>query len=236
MNTNASAEHASATPTLNSFYAGIYWWMFVAMLTSGFIGYVTLNTQVGREALQTLAGLGAGVVSILYLVVMVGVQMLAARVPAEMAKSVLILFASLNGFLLSTVAFAYSPQNLSIAFLTTAGLFGGLALYGKTTDKDLSGWGPAIFVGMIGAIIVSLLNVFLFQSSTFGVIISAAVVLIFSASIAYDTQRYKVLFAQSAHDPEALEKYTAVGALQMYISFVALFMNILNLLGIFNDD
>jgi FtsH-binding integral membrane protein len=105
-----------------------------------------------------------------------------------------------------------------------------LSLYGYTTKKDLSGWGTFLFMGLIGVIIASLVNLFL-QSSALQFAISVIGVLVFAGLTAYDTQRIKDVYFEIAGDATATAKAAIMGALNLYLDFINMFVMMLQLFG-----
>ena len=116
------------------------------------------------------------------------------------------------------------------AFFTTAAAFGGLALWGYTTKKDLSGFGTFLIMGLIGVIIASVVNIFM-QSSMMHFIISVAGLLVFAGLTAYDTQRLKHTYYALGGDQRSMAVATNYGALSLYLDFVNMFQFILALMG-----
>ena len=116
------------------------------------------------------------------------------------------------------------------AFLVTAVTFGAMSAFGMVTHRDLSGIGHFLYMALIGIIIASVVNMF-FASSGMYWLITYAGVLIFVGLTAYDTQRLKVLAAQSAGDGALAARYSVVGALMLYLDFINLFLLLLRLLG-----
>jgi len=115
-------------------------------------------------------------------------------------------------------------------FFITAASFGALSLWGYTTQRDLSGWGSFLIMGVFGIIIASLVNIFL-QSSMMQWIISVVGVLVFAGLTAYDTQRLKDEYVESAMVGDVLERSAIMGALTLYLDFLNLFTMLLSLLG-----
>ena len=141
-------------------------------------------------------------------------------------------FALLMGLSLSSIFLIYTGVSIAQTFLITAIAFAGLSLYGYTTKKDLSGWGTFLMMGLIGLIVAMVVNIFL-QSPAIMFAISAIGVLIFSGLTAYDTQRIKVTYLEHAHaaDEEWLGKAAIMGALNLYLDFINLFLFLLQFLG-----
>ncbi len=141
-------------------------------------------------------------------------------------------FAAVMGISISWIFLAFTDFSIVQTFLITSISFAGLSLWGYTTKKDISGWGSFLIMGLIGLIIASIVNIFL-ASSAIHFAISAIGVLIFAGLTAYDTQRIKndYLAHAQAMDSEWLAKSAILGALNLYLDFVNLFMFLLQFLG-----
>ena len=138
-------------------------------------------------------------------------------------------FAALMGASLSYIFLRYGGTSITRVFFISAAAFGALSLYGYTTKKDLSGWGTFLFMGLIGIVIASIVNIFL-ASSALQFAVSVIGVLIFSGLTAYDTQRIKEAYYEG-HGYETLGKLAIMGALSLYLDFINLFMSLLSLFG-----
>jgi FtsH-binding integral membrane protein len=157
---------------------------------------------------------------------------LAARVhsmQASTAQAVFWVYAALMGLSLSYIFVAYTGTSVARVFFVTAGAFAGLSLYGYTTKKDLSGMGTFLFMGVIGILIASVVNIFL-QSTGLQFAISVIGVLVFAGLTAYDTQRIKSIYYES-DGTEVAEKKAIMGALQLYLDFINMFVFLLHLFG-----
>jgi uncharacterized protein len=138
-------------------------------------------------------------------------------------------FAALMGASISSIFLVYTGESMARVFFITAASFGGLSLWGYTTSRDLSGWGSFLFMGLIGIIIASLVNLFI-GSTALQFAVSVIGVLIFSGLTAYDTQQIKELY--SVNDDGSVSGRKAVmGALRLYLDFINLFMLLLQLFG-----
>jgi uncharacterized protein len=136
---------------------------------------------------------------------------------------------ALMGVSLSLLLFRYTGASVARTFFITAASFGALSLYGYTTKRDLTAVGKFLFMGLIGLVLASLVNMF-FPSGTMSFIISVAGVLIFSGLIAYDTQKIKEQYAE-AWGRDVAEKAAIFGALSLYLDFVNLFQFLMSFLG-----
>ena len=150
-------------------------------------------------------------------------------------------FATAMGLSLSTIFITYTGSSIAMTFFATAGAFAGLSLWGYTTKKDISGWGSFLIMGVVGLIIASLLNAFLIGSPGLELAISALGVLIFAGLTAYDTQRLKSEYIAVQHasmtNPAIaaqypLQKMVILGALNLYLDFINMFLFLLRFLGV----
>ena len=142
------------------------------------------------------------------------------------AASVFLVFSLLNGLTLSAIFFVYTSAAIYQAFFTAAGMFGAMSIYGMVTKRDLTSWGSFFFMGLIGIIICSVVNIFL-RSSALGFAISVIGVFVFLGLTAYDTQKLKAY----ATAPELRENLAVYGALALYLDFINLFLMLLRLFG-----
>ena len=141
-------------------------------------------------------------------------------------------FAAVMGLSLSWIFVAFTGFSIAQVFLVTSIAFAGLSLWGYTTKKDISAWGSFLIMGVIGLIVASIINIFL-GSPMIMFAISVLGVLIFAGLTAYDTQKIKTTYiAHASHgDQEWLGKAAIMGALNLYLDFINMFMFLLQLLG-----
>lgn len=222
----------SQTTTLSGFFASIYSWMVAGLLISSFFAYIAQTTGI-MSAMIASPVLFYGT-SAIQLAILIGVQFAINKLPVELSRGLYFVYAALSGLTLSWIFTAYTTTSILGVFMISAGLFGGLAIWGYTTKKDLSGWRTALFAGMIGVFVSSLVNIFL-QNSVFDIIVSAAAILVFCGLTAYDNQAYKAIYHQNVHDNSSLKKFATLGALHMYVNFIMIFINILRFFGSSND-
>ena len=130
--------------------------------------------------------------------------------------------------MLFPIFMVYAPDSIAKTFFITAGVFGAMSIYGYSTSQDLTKWGSFLVMALIGLIIASLVNIFL-HSSTMDWIISGAGVLIFIGLTAWDTQTIKRM-AQAA-PAESTGKLATIGALNLYLDFINLFLYLLRFFG-----
>jgi FtsH-binding integral membrane protein len=154
------------------------------------------------------------------------------RMSAATAQLVFYAYAAVMGLSLSSIFLVYTGTSIAQTFVVTAIAFAGLSLYGYTTKKDLSGFGTFLMMGVIGIVVASIVNIFL-ASSALAFAVSVLGVLIFAGLTAYDTQKIKNTYIEHAQygDAEWLGKSAIMGALNLYLDFLNLFMFLLSFMG-----
>jgi FtsH-binding integral membrane protein len=140
------------------------------------------------------------------------------------------LYAALMGLSLGAIFMVYTHTSIVRVFFITAASFGALSLWGYTTQRDLSGFGSFLIMGLFGIIIAGLVNLFL-HSSAVQWVVSVIGVFVFAGLTAWDTQRLKNEYLYGAMDGDAAERSAILGALSLYLDFVNLFTLLLHLLG-----
>ncbi len=154
---------------------------------------------------------------------------MARRMSASSAATLFFVYAILNGLTLSVVFLIYTQASISTAFLVSAGTFGGMAVFGYVTKRDLTGVGSFMIMGLWGLILASVVNIFM-HSETIYWLTTFMGVLIFTALTAYDTQKIKEL-SDGNFDSQETHKTAIHGALILYLDFVNLFLYLIRLLG-----
>jgi uncharacterized protein len=211
------------------FMVRVYNWMTAGLGITGFMAFYISNSSAMMNII-----FGNPIMPIALIITQIGlVFWLATRVmqmSASKATGVFMLYAGLTGITFSAIFMAYTTASIFSTFLVTAGTFGAMSLYGYTTKKDLTSWGSFLFMGLIGIIIASLVNMFM-QSSMMHMIITYAGVLIFVGLTAYDTQKIKEMNILGNEGTEEDTKEAIRGALTLYLDFINLFLMLLRLMG-----
>ncbi len=138
-------------------------------------------------------------------------------------------YAALLGVSLSSIFLIYAHNSIAQVFFITAAMFGAVSLWGYTTKRDLTGFGPILFMGLIGIIIASIVNIFL-QSDALGWAVSVIGVVVFTGLTAYDTQKIKEMYDVN-DDGTVSGRKAIMGALTLYLDFINLFLMLLRLFG-----
>ncbi|CAN5474140.1 Bax inhibitor-1/YccA family protein [soil metagenome] len=202
-------------------------WMFVALLVSAGAAWAGLANE---RALAFVID-NYFMLAIVQLGVVIGLQVIINRISAVVGLGLLFVYAILTGATLAIIALAYTPASIATAFLGASAVFGAAALYGVVTKRDLTGLGGFIFVGLIGMIVVSMVNWFIgFEMISF--ILGVVGVVIFTALTAYEVQRINEGdFGRAG----SRDKASVIGALILYVSFIGIFISLLRIFGTGRD-
>ncbi len=225
-----TAQAAQIDEGLRAHMNKVYGLMAVAMVVTGGVAWAVGTNEA---MLATIFGSPLKwVVMFAPLVMVFAFGALINRLSVAAAQLFFYVYAAAVGLSLSFIFAVYTGTSIAQTFLVTAIAFAGLSLYGYTTKKDLSGMGTFLIMGLIGLIVASIVNIFL-ASSAMAFAISVIGVLIFAGLTAYDTQSIKNTYvAHAVHgDQEWLGKAAIMGALNLYLDFINMFMFLLNFMG-----
>jgi FtsH-binding integral membrane protein len=218
----------------------VYNYMAAAVALTGVVAWFTFNAAVTTDAAGAITGLTAFGQAIfsgpLMIVLMLGTLGLVFflsfridRLQFTTALTIFMVYAALLGVTLSSIFMVYTGASITRVFFISAASFGALSLWGYTTQRDLTGMGSFLIMGLFGLIIAMLVNIFL-KSSGLDFVISAAGVLIFAGLTAWDTQKIKEMYDVS-DDGTVSGRKAVMGALSLYLDFINLFLMLLRLVG-----
>lgn len=220
-------RNTAAVSLTNSVMRRVYFKMFLAMIVTA----VTSVFVAGNEAILTMI-FSNRMAPIVLLVLQVGVVLVLSgrihKLSTGAASLLFYLYSVLTGVTLSVILLVYTASSIAQTFFITAGVFAAMSVYGYFTGNDLSRFGSIMFMALIGLIVCSVVNIFL-KSSTMDWIISFAGVLIFIGLTAWDTQKIKQMTAYA--DASLAGKIATIGALNLYLDFVNLFLYLLRFFG-----
>ena len=240
--TAARQSGAVVDEGLRSYMLGVYNYMAGGVALSGLAAYLTVvaatggaTGAAGRAALTPFGQMlyTSPLKWVVMLAPLALVMFLSFRVYKMSVTATQLsfwLFAAAMGVSLSSLFLVFKIGSITQVFFVTAAAFAGLSLYGYTTKKDLSGWGSFLIMGVIGILIAGLVNIFL-QSSAMQFAISVLGTLIFAGLTAYDTQQIKDGYYQIAGDATLMAKGAIMGALNLYLDFINMFVSMLQLFG-----
>jgi hypothetical protein len=223
---NAAVPRADLDLGLRQYMLQVYNFMAAGLALTGFVAYGAVATGFYQQIAGTpliwlvmLAPLGA----LLFLSFRV------ERMSVGAAQATFWSYAALMGLSLAGIFLVFTGASIALVFFITAATFAAMSLYGYTTQRDLSQFGSFLFMGLIGIVLASLVNIFL-ASSALQFAISVIGVIVFTGLTAWDTQRIKEVYLES--DPgDVLTKKALMGALALYLDFINLFVMLLQLAG-----
>lgn len=209
----------------NTLVRQVYAWMGAGLAITAIMALVTLSSP---QLLQAIAGN-----RMIFFGLMIGQLALVFtlsgavnRLSEFSATAIFIAYSALNGVTLSILALVYTANSIASTFVITAGMFGAMSIYGYATKRDLTSWGSFLFMGLIGVVIASIVNIFV-GSSQVSWVISGLGVIVFTGLTAYDTWKIKELAAQGISG----RKPAILGALTLYLDFINLFIMLLRFTG-----
>ena len=209
----------------NTLIRQVYAWMGGGLLVTALMAMVTISSPAMLNAIfgnrLVFYGLILGELGLV-----VAISGAINRLSASAASLLFILYAALNGITMSVIFAVYTAESIGSTFVITAATFGTMSAFGYLTKRDLTGWGSFLFMGLIGVVIASLVNIFT-KSSAAAWIISAVGVIVFTGLTAYDTWKIKAMATSGAQG----RKPAILGALTLYLDFINLFLMLLRLLG-----
>ena len=223
---NYDRGYAEPTMSASDYMTRTYRWMACGLLITFAMAYLTATTSL------------IYLVDSLYLVLTIAelalVIVLSSRVQTMSvgaARATFFGYALLNGMVLSYYFLVFSASTLIMALLATSLYFGLMAVYGTTTHKDLTGWGPRLMMALIAMIITGFVGM-LFGFGCGGSVLYCGIgLVVFMLLTAYDTQKLRQIYAYYAGDAELAEKASIYGALTLYLDFINIFLYVVRLLG-----
>ena len=226
--TGTAVPHETAT-TEHAFLASVYAWMAAGLALTAVVALFTVSTPA---LLQLVLGNRMVFFALMIgqLGLVIGVTSAINRLSPATATGLFLLYAGLNGVTLSVILLAYTGASVAGTFFVSAGMFGTMSLYGAVTKRDLAAWGSFLFMGLIGVVIASLVNLFLRNDGLSWVMAMVGVV-VFTGLAAYDTNKLRALARQGFADESTERKGAIIGALALYLDFINLFLMMLRLFG-----
>ena len=214
----------------------VYNYMTLGLGLTGAVAFAVATVPALRELFYVMQGSAiVGVKPLAYVVMFAPLAFILVisfginRLSASTAQILFWSFAAVMGASLSHILLIYTGASVARTFFITAAAFGALSLYGYTTKRDLSAMGKFLFIGLFGLIIAMIVNWFL-KAPALQFAISAIGVFIFAGLTAYDTQKIKEMYLE-ADSPEIAQKKAIMGALNLYLDFINMFLFLLHFLG-----
>ena len=208
----------------NSFLPKTFFWMFLGLLGTAIVAWYTYSSGL---FINILTGGSFGILLIVEVVVVLLFSFLFRKLSPTIVGILYFIYAAINGVTLSTIFVVFELQSIVLLFVASSILFGGLALYGYKTSKDLSSWRTILFGTLIVGLIVSLINLFM-KNTMLDIILDWVILLVFFGITAYDMNKIKQLYLLDGLDKSKLHIY---GAMELYLDFINIFLRILSIFG-----
>ena len=208
----------------NDFIPKTFFWMFLGLLGTAIVAWYTYSSGL---FLNILNGGSFGVLLIVEVIVVLLFSFLFKKLSPTVVGILYFIYAAINGVTLSTIFVVFELQSIVLLFIASSILFGGLALYGYKTSKDLSNWRTLLFGTLIVGLIVSIINLFI-RNSMLDLILDWVILFVFFGITAYDMNKIKQLTLLPDLDKNKLHIY---GAMELYLDFINIFLRILSIFG-----
>lgn len=213
---------------LRSYMVSIYKYMCIALLITGVVSVVAASSESFMRMI--LAGQGSFIITLAPVAMALYIGVRITSMSEKAARLCLWIYSALMGVSLSVIYYVYTSESIASVFFISASVFGGAAVYGHTTKRDLSQMSSFFVMGLIGLFVASIVNIVMRSSAlSFGISLFAVPVFVFLA--AYDNQKLKSVYYQVANKGGMVENIAVFGALQLYLDFINIFINLLRLLG-----
>lgn len=208
----------------NNFIPKTFFWMFLGLLGTAIVAWYTYSSGL---FINILSGDSFATLLIAEVVVVLLFSFLFRKLPPTIVGILYFIYAALNGVTMSTIFVVFRLDSIVLLFIASSILFGGLALYGYKTSKDLSNWRTILFGTLIVGLIVSLINLFM-KNTMLDVILDWVILLVFFGITIYDMNKIKLLSLDENLDKSKLHIY---GAMELYLDFINIFLRILSIFG-----
>jgi FtsH-binding integral membrane protein len=229
MDVRSISSPESIAALQSDFIRRVYNWMGLGLALTAVVAYYTAASPgltrfiFGNQLV--FFGLIIGQLGLV-----IGLSAAIDRLAPKTATMLFIGYAGLTGLTLSVIFLTYTQSSIASTFFVTAGTFGITSIYGYTTKRDLTSWGSFFFMGLVGIILASVVNLFL-QSEAIYWVTTYIGVFIFIGLTAYDTQAIKNMAAAGFADAASETKAAVIGALKLYLDFINLFLMLLRIMG-----
>ncbi len=230
--TDVGIERTNIDDGLRTYLISVYNHMAGALGITALAAFLVANTSLITLMFNMQTG-GMSVLGWLFLlsplIVIFGFNWVLARGTLGQVRGVFWLYSVLMGFSLAPIFLVYTQASMVRVFLITAAMFGAMSIYGTVTKRDLTSMGSFLIMGLWGIIIASLVNIFM-QSSALYYVLSIISVIVFTGLTAYDTQKIRQTY-MSADNQDSMTRKVMIGALELYLDFINLFLALLRLMG-----
>ena len=220
--------------TVNAIFRKVYQFMAMGLILTALAAYLTASSPFMINLLYSSRA-PMIIIAVAEIGLVIWLSAGITKISAGTARNIFFVYSILNGLLCSSVLLVYTGESVSKAFLSTAGMFGAMSIYGLYTQRDLTSMGSFLRMGLFGLIIAMVINLFM-RSSAMEMYISIFGIIIFLGLTAWDTAKIKALSGSvDSRDENMTGKVAVLGALALYLDFVNIFLYLLRLFGKHRD-
>jgi FtsH-binding integral membrane protein len=220
---------APTTAVVSGFFSKVYSWMTAGLALTALASVLTLSSESMLNLIFGNKMVFYGLI-IAELGLVVALSAAINKISAQVATLMFLGYSVLNGVTFAAIFLIYTSSSIASTFFVASGTFAAMSIYGYVTKRDLTGWGNFLFMGLIGIIIASVVNIFM-QSTMIYWVTSYIGVFVFVGLTAYDTQKIKEIGQAGFANGESQHKAAIMGALRLYLDFINLFLMMLRIMG-----
>lgn len=214
---------------VSNFLPKVYGWMTAGLALTALAAALTLSSQ---QLMNLIFGNKLIFYGLIFgeLGLVIALSAAINKISSATATLLFLGYSALNGVTFASIFLIYTSSSIASTFFVASGTFAAMSLYGTVTKRDLTSWGSFFFMGLVGILIASLVNIFL-QSAMIYWIVSYVGVFVFVGLTAYDTQKLKRIGEAGFDNEESRKKASILGALTLYLDFINLFLMLLRVMG-----
>ena len=221
---------ADSIEAVNALFRKVYQFMAMGLILTALAAYLTASSPFMINLLYTSSA-PMIIIAVAEIGLVIWLSAGINKLSAGGARNIFFVYSILNGLLCSSVLLVYTGESVAKAFLSTAGMFGVMSVYGLYTQRDLTSIGSFLRMGLFGLIIAMVINLFM-RSSAMELYISIFGIIIFLGLTAWDTAKIKAIASSyDTRDGEFTGKIAVIGALSLYLDFINIFLYLLRLFG-----
>ena len=216
--------------SINALFRKVYQFMAMGLILTALAAYLTASSPAMIELLYSSSA-PMMIIAVAEIGLVIWLSAGINKLSASAARNIFFVYSILNGLLCSSILLVYTGESVAKAFLSTAGMFGAMSIYGLYTQRDLTSMGSFLRMGLFGLIIAMVINLFM-RSSALELYISIFGIIIFMGLTAWDTAKIKAIAASyDSRDENMTGKVAVFGALSLYLDFINIFLYLLRLFG-----
>ena len=216
--------------SINALFRKVYQFMAMGLILTALAAYLTASSPAMIELLYSSSA-PMMIIAVAEIGLVIWLSAGINKLSASAARNIFFVYSILNGLLCSSILLVYTGESVAKAFLSTAGMFGAMSIYGLYTQRDLTSMGSFLRMGLFGLIIAMVINLFM-RSSALELYISIFGIIIFMGLTAWDTAKIKAIAASyDSRDENMTGKVAVIGALSLYLDFINIFLYLLRLFG-----